>query len=85
MERIGALFLGDQIWTVFGERLWHRKGAQREAFWEPKWNQNRSKIEVENEDEKKTLLGASWVHFGSFRGASWVEKTSKSIGGASIS
>ena len=61
------------------------KGTEREAFWEPKWYQNRSKNEVENEDEKKTLLGASWVDFGSFWGSSWGEKTSKSIGGASIS
>ena len=42
------------------------KGAQREAFWEPKCDQNRSENEVENEDGKKTFLGASWVDFGSF-------------------
>ena len=84
MDRIGALFLGDQIWTVLGERLWHRKDAQREAFWEPKWNPNRTRIEVENEDEKKTLLGAPWIDFGSFWEATWGEKSSKFIGGASI-
>ena len=37
-----------------------------EAFWEPKWYQNRIKIEVESEDEKKTVLGAPWIDFGSF-------------------
>ena len=59
-------------------------GILGEAFWEPKWNQNRSKIEVENEDEKKTLLGAPWIDFGSFWEATWGEKSSKFIGGASI-
>ena len=45
------------------------KGAQRGGFGEPKWVQNRSKNEDENEDEKKALLGASWVDFGRFWGA----------------
>ena len=43
-----------------------QKGAKREAFWEPRWVKNRSKNGVENEDEKKTLLGGSWVDFGTF-------------------
>ena len=51
----------------------------------PKSIQKHPKIEVENEDEKKSLLGASWIHFGSFRGWSVGEKSSNSIGGASIS
>ena len=41
--------------------------------------------EEENENEKKALLGASWVDCGSFWEASWNEKTSKFIGGASMS
>ena len=60
------------------------KDTQREAFWEPKWYQNRTKIEVESEDEKKTLLGAPWIDFGSFWEATWGETSSKFIGGASI-
>ena len=80
-----AIFFGNQILNNFWIDLGTEKGAQREAFWEPKWGQSHAKNEVENEDEKKTLLRASWVHFGSFWGASWDEKTSKSIGGASIS
>ena len=70
---------------VFGIDFGTEKGAQREAFWEPKWDRNRSKNELENEAQKKILLGASWVDFGSFWKASWGEKTSNSIGGASIS
>ena len=35
-------------------------------FGSPKWYQNRTKIEVESEDEKKTLLKASWIDFGTF-------------------
>ena len=85
MERIGALFLGDLGFDHFGDRFWLRKGTPRGAFWEQKWNQNRTKIEVENEDEKKTLLGAPWIDFGSFWDATWGEKSSKFIGGASIS
>ena len=37
--------------------------------------QNRSKNEDENEDEKKALLGTSWVDFGTFRGAVGEAKT----------
>ena len=62
-----------------------QKGAKREAFWEPRWVKKRSKNGVENEDEKKTLLGGSWVDFGTFWTLSWGQKSSKSISGASIS
>ena len=41
------------------------RGLPEGGIWEPKWIQNRSK----NEDEKKALLGASWVDLGSFRGS----------------
>ena len=47
------------------------------GFGEPKWVQNRIKNEDENEDEKKTLLGASWVDFGTFWGAIGEAKTMK--------
>ena len=35
----------------------------------------KGKNQVENEDEKIALLGASWVDFGTFGGACWNEKT----------
>ena len=73
------------VLIILGIDLGSEKDAPRGAFWEPKWNQNRTKIEVENEDEKKTLLGAPWIDFGSFWEATWGEKSSKFIGGASIS
>ena len=78
---LGSIFFGDEILIVFWIDFGTEKGAQREAFWKPKWHQNRSKNEFENEANKKTLLGASWVDFGSLWGASWGEKTSNSIGG----
>ena len=56
MERIGALFLGDQILIILGIDFGSEKDAPRGAFCEPKWDQNRTKIEVENEDEKMMLL-----------------------------
>jgi len=82
---LGPIFFGDGKKIVSGGDFGTKKGAKREAFGEPKWHQNRPKIEVENKHIKKMLLGASWVNFGSFWGASWCEKTFKSIGGANIS
>ena len=44
------------FWVTFGalpffmffwSDIWCQNGAQREAFWEPKWSKNRSKIEVQ--------------------------------------
>ena len=63
---LGPIFFGDEILIVFLIDFGTEKGAQREAFWEPKCDQNRSENEVENEDGKKTFLGASRVDFGSF-------------------
>ena len=41
---VGALdFFKMIFWSDFGSK----KGAQREAFWEPKWDKNRSQNEVE--------------------------------------
>ena len=63
---LGATFRAAQFRIDFLIDFGRQKGAQREAFWEPKWYQNRTKIEVESEDEKKTLLKASWIDFGTF-------------------
>ena len=72
---LGAIFFGDEILIVFLIDLGSEKGAQRGGFGEPKWVQNRSKNEDENEDEKKTLLGASWVDLGTFWGVIGRAKT----------
>ena len=72
---LGAIFFGDEILIVFLIDFGSEKGAQRGGFGEPKLVQNRSKNEDENEDEKKALLGASWVDFWMFWGACWSEKT----------
>ena len=37
----------DKFLIVFLIDFGRQKGAQREAFWEPKWRQNRSQSEVE--------------------------------------
>ena len=74
--RVLGLSWGDLFSRSNFDRFWHRfwsprgcpKGAQREPFWEPRWVQNRSKIGLKNEDEKKTLLGGSWVDFGPILG-----------------
>ena len=56
---LGAIFFGDEILIVFLIDFGTEKGAQREAFWEPKWDQNHIKPEAENKDGKKTLSRAS--------------------------
>ena len=35
-----------QFFNIFWSDLGGKKGAQRVAFWEPKWSKNRSKIDV---------------------------------------
>ena len=82
---LGATFGAIQFSIIFLHDFGRQKGAKREAFWEPKWYQNRSKNEVEIYERKSCLLGASWVDFGSFRESLGINKTSKFIGGASIS
>ena len=48
-----------------------QKGAQREAFWEPKRSQNRSQNEVEISKRTSCVLEATWVDFGSFWEGLW--------------
>ena len=71
-------------WRLLG-RSWPVKGAQREAFWEPKRKQNRSENEVEIQERKSCLLEAIWVDLGSFWEPSGREKTKFSIGKRNIS
>ena len=44
---LGATFKAVQFRIDFLIDFERQKGAQRDAFWEPKWHQNRSQIEVE--------------------------------------
>ena len=73
----GTIFFEDEFLIVFLIDFDSEKGAQRGGFGEPKLVQNRSKNEDENRDEKKTLLGASWVDLGTFWGAIGRAKTMK--------
>ena len=43
---LGATCRAVQFSNVVLIDFGRQKGAQREAFWEPKWHQNRSQIEV---------------------------------------
>ena len=56
-KRLGRLL---DFWLDFGSK----KGAQREAFWEPKRSKNRSKKEVQIQERKSHLLESSWCDLG---------------------
>ena len=51
-----------------------KKVPQREAFWDPKLNENQSKIEVQIYKQKNHLLESSWCDFGSMFKASRGQK-----------
>ena len=67
---VGALRFFIIFWSDFGSK----KGAQREAFGEPKRSKNRCKIEVQIEERKNHLLESFWIDFGSISGPSWDQK-----------
>ena len=66
----GALRFFHNFWNHFGSK----KGPQREAFWKPKRSKNRSKSEVQIEEQKSRLLESSWCDFGSISKRSWGQK-----------
>ena len=66
----GALRFLIIFWSDFGSK----KGAQREACWDPKRSKNRSKKEVKIQERKSHLLEASWCDFGSISNAAWGQK-----------
>ena len=68
LEALGFLMI---LWSEFGSK----KGAQREAFWDPKWSKNRSKKEVQNLERKSHLLESSRCDLGSISKASWGQKS----------
>ena len=69
-----ATFGSLQFLLIFWNDFGSKKGAQREAFWEPKRSKNRSKKEVKIQERKSGLLEASWCDLGSISNASWGQK-----------
>ena len=72
---LGATLEAVRFRIVFLIDFERQKGAQREAFWEPKWSQNRSQNDSKSKSifksEKipfKTVLGPSWSRLGSILG-----------------
>jgi hypothetical protein len=72
---LGATLEAVRFRIVFLIDLERQKGAQREAFWEPKWSQNRSQNNSKSKSifksEKipfKIVLGPSWSRLGSILG-----------------
>ena len=68
---LGATFGAFRFFMIFGSDFGSKKGAQREAFWEPKRSKNQSKKEVQISQRKSHLLESSWCDFGSISKASW--------------
>ena len=71
---LGAVFGALRFLIIFWSDFGSKKGAQREAFWEPKRSKNRSKKEVQIQERKSHLLESSWCDFGSISKASWGQK-----------
>ena len=72
---LGATFKAVRFRIVFLIDFERQKGAQREAFWEPKWSQHRSQNNSKSESifksEKipfKIVLGPSWSRLGPILG-----------------
>ena len=68
---LGATLEAVRFRIVFLIDFERQKGAQREAFWEPKWSQNRSQKDSKSKSifksEKipfKTVLEPSWADLG---------------------
>ena len=71
---LGATFGALRFLIIFWSDFGSKKGAQKEAFWEPKRSKNRSKKEVQIQERKSHLLGSSWCDFESISKASWGQK-----------
>ena len=68
---LGATFGALRFLIIFLNDFGSKKGAQREAFWEPKRNKNQSKKEAQIQERKSHLLESSWCDLGSISKASW--------------
>ena len=76
--RFRSRLFGYEILRRFFDPILIQKGRPRggiwEAFWEPRWFQNRSKIHIKIQEQKKRLLNAIWHRFGTCRRAKTIEK-----------
>ena len=70
LRGLGATFGALGLLMIWGSDLGSRKGAQREAFGEPKRSKNRSENEMQIEERKSHLLESSWCDLGSMFKAS---------------
>ena len=66
---LGATFKAVRFRIDFLIDFERQKGAKREAFWEPKWNQIGAKIYPKSRCEFKSEKVASWARLGSFGGS----------------
>ena len=77
--RFRSRLFGYEILRRFFDPILIQKGRPRggiwEAFWEPRRFQNRSKIHIKIQEQKKRLLNAIWHRFGTCRRAKSIEKS----------
>ena len=64
---LGATLEAVRFRIVFLIDFERQKGAQREAFWEPKWSQNRS----ENDPKSKSIFKSEKIPFKTVLETSW--------------
>ena len=64
---LGATFTTVQFRIVFLIDFERQKGAKREAFWEPKWSQNRS----QNDSKSKSIFKTEKIPFKIVLESSW--------------
>ena len=79
LSGLGATFWALRFFIIFLSDFGSKKGAQREAFWEPKRSKNRSKKKYKFKSEKITSwsrLGAIW---GRFPRRLWVKNVDFSL------
>ena len=68
---LGAILGALGFLMIFLSDFGNKKGAQRDAFGEPKRSKNRSKKEMQIQERKSHLLESSWCDFGSISNTSW--------------
>jgi hypothetical protein len=64
---LGATFKAVRFRTVFLINFERQKGAKREAFWDPKWSQNRS----QNKTKSKSIFKSEQIPFKTVSRSSW--------------
>ena len=64
---LGATLEADRFRIVFLIDFERQKGAEREAFWQPKWSQNRS----QNKSKSKSIFKSEQIPFKTVLETSW--------------